>query len=132
MAEKDGKTEKPTPKKLRDARKKGQVPKSQDLSSALSFGIFALAFTGLATYVFQRAFVFLRNMLKNGFDIQNIHNELGNIGIKCYLILSNFICTILSYCFSDSYIWKFSTSRFYAYRRTAQTKSEKVKSSIGV
>lgn len=91
MAEKDGKTEKPTPKKLRDARKKGQVPKSQDLSSALSFGIFALAFTGLATYVFQRAFVFLQNMLKNGFDVQNIHNELGNIGSKAilyFLILS--------------------------------------------
>lgn len=91
MSDKDGKTEKPTPKKLRDARKKGQIPKSQDLSSALSFGSFALAFTALATYVFQRSFVFLQNMLRNGFDIQNIHNELGNIGTKAmmyFLVLS--------------------------------------------
>ncbi len=34
MAEK---TEKATPKKLRDARKKGQVAKSQDFPSALTF-----------------------------------------------------------------------------------------------
>lgn len=31
------KTEKPTPKKIRDARKKGQVAKSQDLSSTMTF-----------------------------------------------------------------------------------------------
>lgn len=82
MAEKDGKTEKPTPKKLRDARKKGQVPKSQDLSSALSFVTFALAFTALTTYVLQRAFVILQNMLRGGFKIQNIENELGSIGTQ--------------------------------------------------
>lgn len=91
MSDKDGKTEKPTPKKLRDARKKGQIPKSQDLSAALSFGIFALAFTFLTTYVFQRSFVLLQNMLRSGFDIQNIHNELGSIGTQAmmyFLILS--------------------------------------------
>ena len=31
------KTEKPTPKKLRDARKKGQVSKSRDITQALLF-----------------------------------------------------------------------------------------------
>ena len=36
MAEK---TEKATPKKLRDARKKGQVAKSQDFPSAFTFVI---------------------------------------------------------------------------------------------
>ncbi|WP_208558977.1 flagellar biosynthesis protein FlhB [Marinilactibacillus kalidii] len=87
MAEKDGKTEKPTPKKLQDARKKGQVPKSQDLSSALSFVSFALAFTALSTYVFQRTFVFLHNMLKLGFSVDNIQNELGSIGITSMMYL---------------------------------------------
>ena len=33
------KSEKPTPKKLRDAKKKGQIPKSRDLSSAFIFVI---------------------------------------------------------------------------------------------
>lgn len=91
MSEKDGKTEKPTAKKLRDAKKKGQVPKSQDLSSALSFGSFALAFTALSTYVFQRSFVFLHNMLHIGFNVDNIQNELGNIGLQAmlyFLVLS--------------------------------------------
>lgn len=31
------KTEKPTPKRLRDARKKGQIPKSQDVTSTFVF-----------------------------------------------------------------------------------------------
>ena len=38
------KTEKATPKKLRDAKKKGQVAKSQDLPSAFTF-IVALSVT---------------------------------------------------------------------------------------
>lgn len=38
------KTEKPTPKKLQDARRKGQVPKSRDLSSTVTLlGVTALA-----------------------------------------------------------------------------------------
>lgn len=37
MADSGQKTEQPTPKKLRDARKKGQVAKSQDLSNAFLF-----------------------------------------------------------------------------------------------
>ncbi|MFN6996692.1 MAG: EscU/YscU/HrcU family type III secretion system export apparatus switch protein, partial [Aquincola tertiaricarbonis] len=48
MADKnDGgdKTEQPTPKKLQDARKKGQVPKSKDVTSTVEL----LAWFALAT-----------------------------------------------------------------------------------
>ena len=38
------KTEKPTPKKLRDARKKGQIPKSVDLAQWLT--LLAATFDG--------------------------------------------------------------------------------------
>ena len=48
----DNKTEKATPKRREEARKKGQVARSHDLSGAavLLFGIAALAITGPATF----------------------------------------------------------------------------------
>lgn len=50
MAEK---TEKATPKKLRDARKKGQVAKSQDLPSAFTFIVSIWAILGLTQYMYN-------------------------------------------------------------------------------
>ncbi|WP_423189158.1 flagellar biosynthesis protein FlhB [Alkalibacterium sp. f15] len=85
MSEKDGKTEKPTPKKLREARRKGQVPKSQDLSSALSFGFFALSLTALASYVLERTFVFLRQSLSFGPDPMSSIRELSQIGMNAII-----------------------------------------------
>ncbi|PRY77517.1 flagellar biosynthesis protein FlhB [Alkalibacterium olivapovliticus] len=90
-ADKDGKTEKPTPKKLSEARKKGQVPKSQDLSSAISFGLFALALTALATYVLQRSYVFMQESLRFGSDPMRVIHELPAIGMRAiiwFLILA--------------------------------------------
>ncbi|MCH1429822.1 MAG: type III secretion system export apparatus subunit SctU [Chlamydiales bacterium] len=46
------KTEKPTPKKLRDARNKGQVAKSQDMPSAFTF------ITALSIILFSGGFIF--------------------------------------------------------------------------
>lgn len=44
----ENRTEKPTPRKLREARRKGQVPRSRDLAHALSLGavVLALAWAG--------------------------------------------------------------------------------------
>lgn len=82
MGEQDGKTEKPTPKKLSDARKKGQIPKSQDLSSALSFAIFAFFLTVILTYTLEYSFVFFKNFFSMGLNIENIENELGALGMR--------------------------------------------------
>ena len=41
MSEKDGKTEQPTAKRLRDARKRGEVPKTQELAAAVSLMVFS-------------------------------------------------------------------------------------------
>lgn len=62
MAEK---TEKATPKKLRDARKKGQVAKSQDFPSAFTFitSISAVLFT--AGYIFKQLSGFITNTFRN-------------------------------------------------------------------
>src|SRR3990167_62155 len=51
MAEK---TERATPKKLRDARKKGQVAKSQDFPSAFTFITSIAATLFMTTYLFNQ------------------------------------------------------------------------------
>lgn len=51
MAEK---TEKATPKKLRDARKKGQVAKAQDLPSAITFIVSISMVVILSSYIYQQ------------------------------------------------------------------------------
>ncbi|MCB1112016.1 MAG: type III secretion system export apparatus subunit SctU [Chlamydiales bacterium] len=53
------KTEKATPKKLRDARKKGQVAKSQDLPSAFTFIISIWTTLGLIDYIYAKVSTFL-------------------------------------------------------------------------
>lgn len=52
MSEEDpsSKTEKPTPKKIRDARKKGDVPKSKDLSSTAGTLIWVLIMIGASNF----------------------------------------------------------------------------------
>lgn len=71
MAEK---TEKATPKKLRDARKKGQVAKSQDFPSAFTFIVSIAAVLISANYLFQvlAAYIIgMFSMAKENIDLQN-------------------------------------------------------------
>ncbi len=56
MAEK---TEKATPKKLRDAKKKGQVAKSQDLPSAFTFIVSIWLVLGMSEYLYRNMSQFL-------------------------------------------------------------------------
>ena len=56
MAEK---TEKATPKKLRDARKKGQVAKSQDLPSAFTFIVSIWLTLGAVQFIYDKLSAFL-------------------------------------------------------------------------
>lgn len=58
------KTEKATPKKLRDARKKGQVAKSQDLPSAFTFIVSISIVIGMASWFYDRLGGFLVNVFK--------------------------------------------------------------------
>lgn len=60
MAEK---SEKATPKKLRDARKKGQVAKSQDFPGAITFIVSISAVIGMASIFFQEIAGFMLEML---------------------------------------------------------------------
>jgi type III secretion YscU/HrpY family protein len=71
MAEK---TEKATPKKLKDARKKGQVAKSQDFPSAFTF-VVSIAATILSTgYLYQQLssyLVFIFRSISGNIDLPN-------------------------------------------------------------
>lgn len=87
MEEKDSKTEKATPKKLRDARKKGEVPKSQDLTSAITFVVFALLVSLLGQYILEHSFSFLRSALSSDFNVSGLENNLNDIGVKAIVFI---------------------------------------------
>lgn len=64
------KTEKATPKKLRDARNKGQVAKSQDLPSAFTFVASIWITLGLAGYLYTK----IGSYLVANFQLINLNN----------------------------------------------------------
>lgn len=72
------KTEKATPKKLRDARKKGQVAKSQDLPSAFTFIVSVWAILGMSHFLYDKMGGFLSAMFKL-VDHQNLEHILPGL-----------------------------------------------------
>ncbi len=62
MAEK---TEKATPKKLRDARKKGQVAKSQDFPAAFTFVVSISAVVITSGYIYQQLMAYFTSILND-------------------------------------------------------------------
>ncbi|ADI38216.1 type III secretion system export apparatus subunit SctU [Waddlia chondrophila] len=58
------KTEKATPKKLRDAKKKGQVAKSQDFPSAFTFVTSIALILGLSGFMFSKVGGFIESTFK--------------------------------------------------------------------
>lgn len=79
MEDKHSKTEDATPKRLRDARKKGQVAKSQDLNAAVSFLIFLLFTTTLGQYLFTNGYRFLTNSLDRDYSVELSRANSGSI-----------------------------------------------------
>jgi type III secretion protein U len=94
MAEK---TEKATPKKLRDARKKGQVAKSQDFPSALTFvtSIFGMLFA--STYLFnQLSSYILINFKAIGSTIDLEHKAGAFLTQAIYVIINSSFPILIS------------------------------------
>lgn len=85
LQEQDGKTEKPTPKRLQDAKKKGQIPKSQDLSSGISFAVFAFLLTMILTYTLEYAFIFFKNFFSMNLSAIHIENDMSAIGTNAII-----------------------------------------------
>ena len=82
MKDKDNKTEKATPKRLRDAKKKGQVAKSGDLSAAASLLIFIMSIGVLGNYLFSNSLKFLKTSLQTDYTILITKSNLGSLFIK--------------------------------------------------
>jgi len=87
------KTEKATPKKLRDSRKKGQVAKSQDFPSAFTFIVSISSILMMSGYLFNQLAGYLVNMfrrsgLKN-LDMKSLApqlmNEVVGVIMRCSL-----------------------------------------------
>ena len=95
MADKDGKTEKPTPKRLRDARNKGELTKSPELSSALTFAIFSLVIIPLWQFVLKQAFVLLKINFDHGFMSANMEQNVNYLGwqslVRLLIIIGPFL-----------------------------------------
>jgi flagellar biosynthesis protein FlhB len=93
------KTEKPTPKKIRDARKKGQVSKSKDITQALLFlalmGVLALggpAFVTGAKALFVDSF--RPDLLTGQLRADEIMHRLGYAGGRLLLFTAPFLATV--------------------------------------
>ena len=78
MGDKDNKTEEATPKRLSDARKKGQISKSQDLNSAVSLFIFTMLAGLLGQYIYVNGLRFMENYFT--LDMSNIELTAANAG----------------------------------------------------
>lgn len=86
------KTEKATPKKRQDARKKGQVAKSQDLSGALVLLSGFLCLTAFGGYIKERLVGLFLDIFYNRLTMsvtkENIMTLLGDYGIQILLLLA--------------------------------------------
>lgn len=86
MAEK---TEKATPKKLRDARKKGQVAKSQDFPSAFTFVVSISATLLSAGYLFEQMASYLAYTFRSVSGNIDMENRAGGYLFQCIMVIFN-------------------------------------------
>lgn len=82
MSDKDGKTEDATPKKLEDARKKGQVAKSQDLNAGVSLLVFTLSLGAIGNYLFKNLYSYMKLSLGAEFQVELTEPFLRNLAVK--------------------------------------------------
>jgi len=75
------KTEEATPKRREDAREKGQVARSTELSSVAILATGLLALSALGSYLYDRLGIIMVNVLTNG-----VHAELDAINILGYMM----------------------------------------------
>lgn len=98
MAEK---TEKATPKKLKDARKKGQVAKVQDLPASMTFMVSILGTIAAMSYLFQNLGSFLLMTFR---EVPNVGVESGNrtagfFAVALQIILRSSLPIMVIVCF---------------------------------
>lgn len=86
MSDKDGKTEKPTPKRLKDSREKGDIPKSSDLVPALSLFAFAVVFIPLWEYLAKQLIPFMTRSFERLYLYETIFNDLPKFSVQMLFV----------------------------------------------
>lgn len=86
------KTEKATPKKLRDARKKGQVAKSQDLPSAFTFIASIWITLSMIGYIYTKISVFLFHLFDNITREETLYLYIPSFYYEAFMLI--FLCAI--------------------------------------
>src|SRR6185437_5239064 len=84
MAEK---SEKATPKKLRDARKKGQVAKSQDFPSAFTFVVSIAMVLASSTYLFEQLSGYMIYVFRSISGNIDLTNRAGGFLYQCLMVI---------------------------------------------
>ena len=84
MAEK---SEKATPKKIRDARKKGQVAKSQDFPSAFTFIVSISAALAMASQIYESLASFTISLFKSVAVAPDFENRIGPLLITAMQVI---------------------------------------------
>jgi type III secretion protein U len=92
MAEK---TEKATPKKLRDARKKGQVAKSQDFPSAFTFVVSISTTLLMTTYLYQTLAGYIVSTFRLSSTNIDLQNRAGGFFSEAIMVIFNTSIPIL-------------------------------------
>lgn len=90
--DKSQQTEEASPKRLEDARKKGQVPQSKEPSTALAFLVLAsLAFTGLGSWILARMMDLMRDAFSGKLtmdaDPQGFQEFWGHLTLEAALMV---------------------------------------------
>lgn len=107
------KTEDPTPKKLADAKKKGQVAKSQDLNSIIILIIVIILLTSFGDEIFYSIYDLLKYSLHNNynmlFTMGNLtklfsHLVLRYVKITSYMFIVIIIGGVLANLFQSGFI----------------------------
>jgi type III secretion protein U len=81
------KTEKATPKKLRDARKKGQVAKSQDFPSAFTFIVSISGALALSSHIYEKLISFMVSMFKSVKSAPDIETRIGGLMVAAIEVI---------------------------------------------
>ena len=77
LEDKENKTEEATAKRLQDARKKGQVAKGEDLTSAVSFVVFGGLISVLGQFIFKNGFNFMNNSMRINHNLNLTSRNAG-------------------------------------------------------
>lgn len=85
MSDKDGKTEEPTAKRLKDSRQKGDIPKSADLVPALSLFAFSIVLLPLWESLVKQLLPFLIHSFESLHNYETIFRDLPKLSMQSML-----------------------------------------------